>query len=309
MRVLFLGTPDFAVPSLDALLRGPDEVAAVVTPPDRPSGRGRRLERPAVARRAKERGVPLLQPERLHSPETLAILRDLGIDLAVTCAFGRLLRQSLLDLPRLGCLNVHASLLPRHRGAAPIPRAILEGDGWTGITIFRLDAGMDTGPILLQRMEPIGRDDTTGSLTARLATLGGEALREACDRLRDGTAAFRPQEEERATYAPTLAKEDGRCSFSRPADQVDRFVRAMHPWPGATCRFRAEPLKILHVEPLDLVPRDDPPGTFLPGAEPVVAARPGRVRLRVVQPAGKKEMDAASWARGARIEPGERLDG
>ncbi|MBD3160562.1 MAG: methionyl-tRNA formyltransferase, partial [Candidatus Eisenbacteria bacterium] len=263
MRILFFGTPGFAVPALERLLEGPDTVAGVVSQPDRPSGRGLRTEPTPVARRAREAGVPLLQPEKLRAAGTLEELRALRPDLIVTCAFGRILRPSLLELPVHGCLNIHASLLPRHRGAAPVVRSILDGDLWSGITIFRLDEGMDTGPMLLQRMERILPDDTTGSLTDRLALLGGTAIREACDRIREGSATFVPQEEHGATYAPRLRKEEGELSWSRPADQIERFLRAMDPWPGCRTRHAGRPLRVAAVEPLDRIPLEEPPGTIL----------------------------------------------
>lgn len=308
MRIVFFGTPDFAVPSLEALIAGPDEPVAVVSQPDRPRGRGLHPEPTPVARHARAAGLTILQPAKLHSAETLGVLRALAPDLIVTAAFGRILRPLLLEIPKHGCLNVHASLLPRHRGAAPIPRAILDGDSWTGITIFRLDEGMDTGPILLQRSERIHPDDTTASLSARLARIGGEALLEACDRIRGSAARFLPQDGERATYAPMLTKDDGITSFARPPDQLDRLVRAFEPWPGASVPLRGDRLRLARVEPLDFLERPDPPGTVL-ACDPalIVAVLPGAVRLLRVQAPGKKEMDGSSWARGARLRVGERL--
>lgn len=309
MRILFLGTPEFAVPALEALLGGPDRVVGVVSQPDRPKGRGLRSEPTPVARLAREAGLPVFQPEKLHSTASLDALRSLEPDLAVTAAFGRLLRPALLNLPAHGCLNVHASLLPRHRGAAPIARAILDGDAWTGITIFRLDEGMDTGPILAQTYEPILSDDTQGSLAERLARLGGRLLVESCAEIRSGRARFVPQDEEGASYAPLLRKEDGRCDFSRPADQVDRFVRAYHPWPVAAARIRSVPLRLHRVAPLDRIETGSPPGTVVGfDPRPLIAARPGRVALVRVQAEGKKEMDAEAWARGFRLAIGERLE-
>lgn len=308
MRILFLGTPGFAVPSLESLMTGPDVVVGVVSQPDRPRGRGLKPEPAPVSQLARAAGLPLFQPERLGDEEFLAQMDDLRIDLGVTCAFGRLLRPPLLSLPRHGFLNVHASLLPRHRGASPIARAILEGDSWSGVTIFQLDSGMDTGPVLVQRVERILHDDTADALSGRLAGLGAIALREACERIRAGSAVAVDQPLEGATYAPILRKVDGLVSWARPADQCERFVRAMSSWPGAVTRHRGLPLKLLRVELVNLLASGAAPGALLAADPlPVVAALPGALRLCRVQPAGRKEMDADSWGRGARLEIGEIL--
>jgi methionyl-tRNA formyltransferase len=309
VRILFFGTPAFAVPSLESLLAGSDEVVGVVSQPDKPRGRGLKPEPTPVACCARAAGVPLHQPDRLNDEPFLLRILELEPDLGVTCAFGRILRPALLKIPRLGFLNVHASLLPRHRGASPISRAILEGDSWTGVTIFRLDEGMDTGPVLLQRIERIRPDDTTGALSDRLARLGASALCDACEGIRSGRANYTPQPIEGVTHAPLLRKEDGVISWARPADQIERFVRAMNPWPGASTRFRGQPLKLLDVDLVDLLPPGETPGVLLASDPfPVVAALPGRIRLRRIQPAGRKEMDADSWGRGARLEAGESLE-
>jgi len=308
VRILFFGTPAFAIPSLEALLDGPDDLVGVISQPDRPRGRGQKPEETPVARRSREAGALVLQPEKLHEESTLAILRGLSPELIVTCAFGRLLRRPLLDLPPLGCLNVHASLLPRHRGASPIARSILEGDAWSGITIFRLDEGMDTGPILIQRAERVLPDDTAETLGARLSLLGGVVLKEACERIRERRDVYAPQPATGATNAPPLEKEDGLISWSRPADQIERFVRAMIPWPVAATSAKGQPLRVLRADLVDLVPRERPPGCLLSIAPaPIVAALPGCVRLRRVQPAGRREMDAGDWIRGARLAEGERF--
>ena len=309
MRILFLGTPEFAVPSLESLLEGPDPVVGVVSQPDRPRGRGLKPEPAPVSCLARKAGLPLFQPDRLNDSGFLSSVKDLGVDLGVTCAFGRLLRSAMLSLPVYGYLNVHASLLPRHRGASPIARAILDGDSLTGVSIFRLDEGMDTGPVLVQRTEKILDDDTTGSLSDRLACLGAAALRDACDRIREGRAVYLDQAAEGATYAPILRKEDGSVPWARPADQLRRFVRAMTPWPGAAAQLRGQPLKLLDVEIVDLLSSGAAPGAVVAADPfPVIATLPGAVRLRRVQPAGRKEMDADSWVRGARLEVGERFE-
>lgn len=308
MRLLFLGTPEFAVPSLDAMLEGPDDLVGVVSQPDRPRGRGLAPEAPPVVRRAREAGTPVFQHQKLHGRDSLASLRELNPDLGITCAFGRILRPSLLGLPRFGCINVHASLLPRHRGAAPIQWTILNGDPWTGITIFQLDEGMDTGPVLLQLVERVSPTDDAGSLSQRLAKLGGSALLEACKRIREQSAVFLPQDESGATYARRLTKEDGICSFARPADQVERFVRAMSPWPGALTVHKGSTLRLGRVEPFDLLPHGVPAGQVLAvDSDPVIATRPGAIRLLRVQSAGKKMIEGDAWARGTRLAVGDRL--
>ncbi len=262
-----------------------------------------------MVRRAREAELSIFQPKRLHSSESLDAFRKLDIDLAVTCAFGRILRPSLLELPREGCINVHASLLPRHRGASPIPHTILAGDPWTGITIFRLDEGMDTGPILLQRLMPVAPATTCGTLSDDLAELGGVALAEALSQIRGGKTRYLPQPEEGATYAPRLEKGDGRCNWAQPADRIERFIRAMTPWPGARSVFHRQPIRIAAVEPVDLLPQESEPGTVISlSPSPILAALPGSIRLTRVQPPGKKEMEASAWARGARLDVGMRFE-
>lgn len=308
MRILFLGTPEFAVPSLISLIEGPDEVVGVISQPDRPRGRGLQPEPPPVVRHAREAGIPVYQPKRLHKEEFLDGLRNLSCDLIVTCAFGKILKSSLLELPREGCINVHASLLPRHRGASPVSRAIADGDSWTGITIFKMDEGMDTGPILLQHLMRIDPDATTGSLSESLAQLGGSALREGVGRIRSGDAVYIPQDDAGATNAPILKKEDGRIDWARPATAIERHIRAMDPWPTAWTKVHDKHLRVASVQPLDLLPNNAPPGTVLAiKPDPVIAAKPGRLLLTRVQAAGKKEMEAGAWARGARLALGDLL--
>ena len=298
-----MGTPAFAVPSLRALVEA-HTVVGVVAQPDRPAGRGQQLAAPPVKLAAQAVGVPVIQPRRLSEPEAMAQLQAWQPALIVVTAFGQILRPAVLDLPSQGCVNVHASLLPRHRGAAPIAAAILAGDAQTGITIMRMNAGLDTGPILAQRAERIAPEDTAGSLAGRLAETGARLLIETLPHYLAGRIAPRAQAETLATYAPQLKKEDGHLDFARPAADLARRVRAFSPWPGTYALLaegggEARPLKVLRVEAMDET-------VVAPG---VVAATPrgpavgcgeGALLLVEVQPPGKRPMAGADFARGAR---------
>ncbi len=245
-RVIFMGTPDFAVPTLQALLAAPDfEVVGVVTQPDRPAGRGRAIQESPVKQAALAAGVPIVQPEKLRQPGVFEQLQSWNPDLIVVAAFGQILRQNVLDLPRYGCVNVHASLLPRWRGAAPIQAAIRVGDRQTGITIMKMDAGLDTGPMLSQRAIPIDPKDTGQTLHDKLATLGGPLLIETLPPYLRGEIVPRPQDESSQTYAPMLKKEDGVIDWTQPAEAIDRQVRAFDPWPGTYTHWNGQPLKVL----------------------------------------------------------------
>ncbi len=322
MRVLFCGTPDFAARVLEALLAGPHPVVGVVSQPSRPQGRGLRTEDPSAVRLAREQGIPVFQTKKLHAPETLEAFRALQPELIVTAAFGRILRPALLELPPRGCWNVHASLLPRHRGASPVTAAILAGDCWSGITLFRMDEGLDTGPILEQEMTPIGAEETAGELADRLAELGGRMLLRALDAEERGELFPRPQPPVGASYAPILSKDDGWIRWDRPADQVERFVRAVTPWPGATAMLEGKRLRIHRLRPIHRASVPDPsdpsreavPGTLVTavsagsGAGIGVACLPGLVLLEEVQAEGRKRQDAAEWHRGSRVAPGARFE-
>jgi methionyl-tRNA formyltransferase len=278
---------------------------------------------------ARAAGIPVLQPAKLHAPEALASFRALAPDLCVTAAFGRLLRPSLLDLAPRGCWNVHASLLPRHRGASPVSAAILAGDAWTGVTIFRLDAGLDTGPTLLQEMTPIGSDETAGELTDRLARIGGRLLAQALDVEERCGLVAQAQPALGVTYASLVDKEDGCLDWNRPVEQVDRAVRAFSPWPGAFTfaagkRLRVHRSRPWHrvqvVEPGALVPASGvesgtlvpasgvEPGTLVPAPEGIgVVCNPGVLLLLEVQGDGRKRQEATEWLRGSRLPAGARL--
>jgi methionyl-tRNA formyltransferase len=317
MRVLFFGTPDFTARVLEAVLplpageaRSRHQVVALVSQPSRPQGRGLRVEDPAAVQAARAAGIPVLQPAKLHAPETLAAFRDLAPDLCVTAAFGRLLRPSLLDLAPRGCWNVHASLLPRHRGASPVSAAILAGDAWTGITIFKLDAGLDTGPLLLQEMTPIGPNETAGELTDRLANMGGRALAQALDLEERGLLAARAQPEWGATYAPLVDKQDGRLDWNRPVEQVGRAIRAFSPWPGTFTFAGGKRLRVHRGRPWHRleVPGAEP-GTLVPTPEGIgVVCNPGVLLLLEVQGEGRKQQEATEWLRGSRLPAGVRFN-
>lgn len=300
-----MGSPDFAVPTLEALAASggvetrPYNIVGVVTQPDRPAGRSWTLIPPAVKVAALRLGIPVMQPEKLRLPEAMTQLRAWSPDLIVVAAFGQILRPDVLDLPRFGCINVHGSLLPRWRGAAPIQAAILAGDTETGITIMKMDAGVDTGPTLSQRYLPIAPDDTAGSLRTRLALLGAELLMDALPRYLRGELAPKPQLETGATYAPMLKKEDGLLDFTLPAVELERRIRAMHPWPGAYFEFNGAPLK---------VQRGRVSGAKSPGAgcrlivegRPALGTGEGILILEEVQPAGKKSMPGKAFLAGGR---------
>lgn len=311
MRVVFWGSPAFAVATLEALLASRHDVVGVVTQPPRPKGRGR-AERPTpVAEVAERAGIPVLSPRRPRGQEFLSALASLEPHVSVVAAYGEILPVEVLELPPLGSVNVHASLLPAYRGAAPVTRAILDGLDETGVTIMRMDEGLDTGPILLQSREPVRSDDSAGSLTRRLAARGAALAVEALDRLETGELEARLQPRSGASYAPKVGSEEAEIDWGRAAEEVERATRAYDPWPGAWTTWRGERLKVYRVDAVEAGPEADvgaAPGTILvvePG--PLVATGEGAVALVEVQPAGGRRMDAAAWARGRDARPGEEL--
>jgi methionyl-tRNA formyltransferase len=306
MRIVFAGTPEFAVPPLAALVASRHEVVGVLTQPDRPAGRGRRVEAGAVKEFALTRGLPVAQPATLRTPEGRAALEAWRPDLMVVVAYGLILPPEALALPRLGCLNIHASLLPRWRGAAPIQRAILAGDAETGVAIMQMDAGLDTGPVLLERRLPIGADDDSAGLHATLAALGAAALLEAIDGLESGALRPRPQAEAGATYAPKIGKAEARIDWSEDAAAIARRIRAFRPWPVAETQYRGEQLRIHRARALQdgAVPGSAAaPGTVL-GLEDdmwVVACGRGRLGILELQRAGRRSMGAREFAQGLQV--------
>lgn len=313
LRIIFLGTPEFACPSLEAVIAAGYAVSAVVTQPDQPAGRGGKLTPPPVKRLAERLGIPVLQPRRVRRPEAVAALQELHPDLLVTAAFGQILSPAVLAVPRIGSLNVHASLLPAYRGAAPIHRAVLEGAAETGVTIMWMDEGLDTGDMLLWQATPIGPEETAGSLHDRLSHLGAELLVQALGGIAAGTAPRLPQDHSRATYAHKLTPADERIDWGDPARCVLNRVRGLNPWPVAHTTWRGNLLKVWQAaaatEPPVAGPAS-PPGTVL-AADParglVVAVADGAVSLLAVQPAGKRPMPAGAFVAGYRPQPGDRL--
>ena len=301
-----MGSPDFALSTLRGLA-GAYEVVGVVTQPDRASGRGRELKAPPVKVLAQELGIPVMQPEKLKQPEAMEQLRAWAPDLIVVAAFGQILRKDVLELPRFGCINVHASLLPRWRGAAPINAAILAGDEETGVTIMQMDVGLDTGPMLAKQSIRLTRDDTAGSVFQSLSTLGADLLIETLPDYLSGKLTPIPQLEEGATYAPMLKKEDGKLDFTSAVNELERRVRAFNPWPGTFIDFDGAILKIhrAHVPPLlsgegEGVRAVSVGQRLIVQNQPAVSARGGVLVLDEVQPAGKKPMNGKSFLSGAR---------
>lgn len=306
LRVVFIGTPPFAVPSFDVLRMRGEDLVAVVTQPDRPRGRGHAVTPSAVKVAALAAGVPVLQPEKVRHPDFLESCRALAPDLIVVVAFGQILPKTLLDIPRHGSINVHASLLPRYRGAAPIQWAIIRGETETGITTMLMDPGMDTGPILLQRRVPIAPDDTAQTLSERLAVVGAETLGETLDALKAGRLQPQPQDSSQATLAPLLKKEDGRIDWRQSAAALAALVRGMNPWPGASTTYEGEPLRIwvAHAES-----GSAEPGVIL-GANArgvVVGTGEGLLVITELQVPGGKRLSASEAVAGHLVQAGHHV--
>ena len=308
LRMVFMGTPDFAVPSLEALMNGPDRVVAVVCQPDRERGRGKKLSPPAVKVAALRHDLPVLQPASVRTEAFLAQMRTLAPDLLVVAAYGKILPAALLQIPPMGAINVHGSLLPRYRGAAPIQWAVINGETETGITIMRMDEGLDTGDILLTASEPIGLEDTSGSLFTRLALLGGTTLVKAVALLKEGKLQPTPQDPALATLAPMLTKEQGHLDWRLPATALHNCIRGLDPWPSAFSFLDGK--RLLLFSPTVVRKQfPEPPGIILRanGEGLLVAAGADALLLRDIQPEGRKRMDVATWLRGTRFPAGARF--
>jgi methionyl-tRNA formyltransferase len=310
MRLVFFGTPEIAVPTLDALVAAGHEIALVVSRPDKPAGRHLEMTTPAVVHAARRHALPSAQPEKLGVDEFYFRLRSLEPDVAVVVAFGRLISPRVLAVPRHGFVNLHPSLLPRHRGPSPIAWAIASGDRETGVTTMLLDEGMDTGPILLQRRTPIGPKERTPDLEARLATLGAELTVETLAGLEAGTVVATPQDAALATVTPKLGRRDGRIDWSWRAEVLADRSRAFDPWPGLFCNFRGTRVKVHGAEVAPPAPGDEPPGTVLAISSAGVAVRCGAgsiAMLTELQREGRRRMPADAFILGERVAPGERF--
>jgi methionyl-tRNA formyltransferase len=297
-RIVFMGSPEFAVPILRKLA-DKYQVVGVVTQPDRPSGRGRNLKSPPIKLLAEELILPVIQPPKLHEPEAMENLRHWAPDLIVVAAFGQILRAEVLSLPHFGCVNVHASLLPRWRGAAPIQAAILNGDEQTGITIMLMDPGIDTGPIISQASIPISNEDTAGTLTSKLSELGANLLIDSLTGYLDDTLRPRPQDGSLATFAPMLKKESGLLDFKQSSVDLERKIRAFNPWPGTYTFWKEQILKIHRAHAIQS--SLEPVGKRIVYQEfPAIITSQGILVVEELQPAGKNSMPGNIFLRGAR---------
>jgi methionyl-tRNA formyltransferase len=314
LRVVFMGTPLFAVPSLEILLNHPQiyQVVGVFTQPDKPQGRGQKSTSPPVKACAEKAGVPVWQPLSLRNPEAQAHVQGCTPDVVVVAAYGKILPPAVLAVPRYGCINVHASLLPRHRGASPIAHAILHGDTHTGVAIMHMEEGLDTGPVYSTTTVPIHKEDTTLSLTHTLAHAGALLLANTLPNIASGQLTPVPQPSEGATYAPLLRKQDGALCFDKTALQLEKHINAMNPWPTAFCFYRDQRIQILHAE---VFSTSSEPSTLPQGhiagktSRGVLVACPHNslLELLTVKPAGKQQMSALDWYNGYHVKPGDIL--
>lgn len=310
LRVVFAGTPDFAAVALQAIVDSAHSVTAVLTQPDRPAGRGQKLRISPVKALAEARGIPVLQPVTLKDDAAVAAIRVLDAEVMVVAAYGLLLPKPVLDLPRHGCINIHASLLPRWRGAAPIQRAILAGDTQSGVTMMQMDAGLDTGPILSVIHCDIDPAETGGSLHDKLAALGARAVVQVLDELATGKLTYQTQPAAGISYAHKLAKNDSVIDWCQSAVQIDRLVRAFNPWPTARTVWRAAPLLVWRTRPLAVVSARPPGVVTAVSSDGIdVACAEGQVRLLEVQLPGGKPLRVADFLNSRRIEIGEQLGG
>ena len=310
MKIVYMGTPDFAVPPLRSLLNTEYEVAAVVTQPDKPKGRGKALMPTPVKEEALKHGIPVYQPEKVREPGFVEKLRELNPDLIIVAAFGQIIPESVLNMPKFGCINIHASLLPKYRGAAPIQYAVIDGEKESGVTIMKMGKGLDTGDMIARTEVPLAKDETGGSLFEKLSSAGARLLVETLPDIFAGTAVYEKQPEESPTpYAAMITKKMGLIDFSKSAEELERLVRGLNPWPSAYTFLNGKNLKIWKAEADMTQAEKNIPGTVVRADEEgiCVACGTGRLILKEVQLEGKKRMDSASFLRGCKVEPGTRL--
>lgn len=306
MRVVFMGTPDFAVTALSSIAGAGHEILAVYTQPDKAKGRSGKLQPPPVKVRAEELGIPVFQPEKLRDEDQVAALRALQPEIIVVAAYGQILPESILAIPPLGCINIHASLLPKYRGAAPIERCILEGEEKTGVTTMYMAKGLDTGDMIEQSETKILPTDTGETLTNRLAEMGGQLILSTMEKLSAGTAVRTPQKEEESSYAKMLDKSLGCMDFHKPAAELERAVRALDPWPSAFTRIDGKNVKIYGAE---VTEETGTPGTIIDVTKKsfTIACGEGALRILRLQPEGKKPMDTAAFLNGKKLEKGMQV--
>lgn len=309
MRIVFMGTPDFSVPILQRLISDGYEVAAVVTQPDRPKGRKKQLTPPPVKVEAEKHGIPVLQPEKIREPEQLEKVLSFEPDIVVTAAFGQILPKALLEAPKMGCINVHASLLPEYRGGAPIHHAIIDGKKETGVTIMYMAEKLDAGDILTQTTVPIEEEDNTGTLFEKLSLAGTELLMKTLPKLKAGELCPIKQDESKATFAPNIKRAEEKIDWSAPGEAIYNQIRGLNPWPGAYTKENGRVLKIWGAEKTAST-SDASPGTVISIEDEAFTVKSGNgtaVRVTELQPSGKKRMDTAQFLKGAKLSTGDRL--
>ncbi len=312
MRIVFMGTPDFSVPALRALVEAGHEVAAVVTQPDKPKGRGKEVQMTPVKQAALEYKLPVYQPVKVKTPEFTAVLRELAPQVIVVIAFGQILSKEILEIPPLGCINIHASLLPKYRGAAPIQWCVIDGEKESGVTTMMMDVGLDTGDMLEKAVVPIEEKETGGSLHDKLSLAGGSLILSTLEKLENGTLVRTPQRDEDSCYAKMLTKSLGDIDWSMPAVSIERLIRGLNPWPSAYTKWNGKTVKLWSADVLEALPELEEGQTLKPGQIAVsdgrrliVAAGEGFLSVRELQLEGKKRMDVEAFLRGYKIEPGQ----
>lgn len=307
MKIVFMGTPDFSVPALKALYNAGHEIAAVVTQPDKPKGRGKAMQFTPVKEAAVELDIPVYQPVKVRDEEFVDILRDINPDVMVVVAFGQLLPKSVLDIPKYGCINIHASLLPKYRGAAPIQWVIIDGEKETGITTMQMDVGLDTGDMILTTVVPIDEKETGGSLHDKLSQAGGELIVETLKKIESGEATFTKQDDSLSNYAKMLDKKLGKIEFNKPAAEIERLIRGLNPWPSAYASLNGKTIKIWDADVTDSM--DGAPGEITEVAKDhfVVCTGKGSLIVNELQLEGKKRMESEVFLRGYRLERGDVL--